>query len=276
MMTMRNARYGRTTLWILLSLLLCGGVARAEDEIDPPDRVARLSFINGNVSLAPADSDDWADALLNRPITTGDRIWVDEGSRAEVQLGTSTVHLDEYTGLAFVTLDDDTLRMRLTDGAIAVRVHSLERNETVLIETPNTTVTLREPGEYAVDTEGDADRTAVKTYSGEAEVSGPDESQHGYIVGANEQGIFTGTDDLSSVMTGRPPHVVRNVGVRARSGAPSIRLPRTTCRPVRSAIRISILTAPGATTPSTATSGSRACRTYSPTGRRTDTAAGSG
>ena len=149
MMAMRNARYGRTKLWILLSLLLCSAcwsTARAEDEIDPPDRVARLSFINGSVSLAPADSDDWADALLNRPITTGDRIWVDAGGRAEVQIGTSTVHVDENTGLAFLTLDDDTLLMRLTDGAIAVRVHSLERNETVQIETPNTTVHVARTG----------------------------------------------------------------------------------------------------------------------------------
>ena len=169
--------------------------------MDPPDRVARLSFINGSVSLAPADSDDWADALLNRPITTGDRIWVDAGGRAEVQIGTSTVHVDENTGLAFLTLDDDTLLMRLTDGAIAVHVNSLERNETVQIETPNTTVQLREPGEYSIDTEEAGDRTIVKTRSGEAEVTGADESQHGYLVGANEQGVFTGSDDLSSVMT---------------------------------------------------------------------------
>ena len=76
---------------------------RAEDEMDPPGRVARLSFLDGSVSLAPADTDDWAAAFLNRPITTGDRIWVDAGGRAEVQLGTSTVHVDENTGVAFLT-----------------------------------------------------------------------------------------------------------------------------------------------------------------------------
>src|SRR5258705_8417920 len=127
MTAMRSKPHGLTKLWILLSVLLCSGLVWADDEeIDPPDRVARLSFINGSVSLAPADSDEWADALLNRPVTTGDRIWVDAGGRAEVQIGTSTVHLDENTGLAFLTLDDDTLLMRLTDGAIAVRVDSLE------------------------------------------------------------------------------------------------------------------------------------------------------
>ena len=201
MTAMRSVRYGGTKLWILLSLLLCSGMVRAEDEMDPPGRVARLSFLDGSVSLAPADTDDWAAAFLNRPITTGDRIWVDAGGRAEVQLGTSTVHVDENTGVAFLTIDDDTLLVRLTDGAIAVRVHSIGANETVQVETPNTTVLLREPGEYAIETEEDGERTVVKAQSGEAEVTGPDSSQHGYIVGANEQGIFTGSDDLSSVMT---------------------------------------------------------------------------
>lgn len=195
----------RSKIWILLGLVLCSGAvletARAEDEIDPPDRVARLSFIDGRVSLAASDSDDWGDALLNRPITTGDRIWVDAGGRAEVQIGTSTIHVDQNTGLAFLTLDDDTLLMRLTDGVIAVRVHSLEQNETVRIETPNSTVLLREPGEYRIGTEDAGDRTLVTTRSGEAVVTGADNDQHGYIVGANEQGSFSGGDELGSVMT---------------------------------------------------------------------------
>jgi hypothetical protein len=68
-------------------------------------------------------------------------------------------------------------------------------------------VLLREPGEYTIGTEdsGDRtvdaeDRTVVTTRSGEAVVTGADD-QHGYIVGANEQGSFTGGDELGSVMT---------------------------------------------------------------------------
>lgn len=195
----------RLKLWILLGIGLCSGAvlatASAEYEIDPPDRVARLSLIDGRVSLAASDSDDWGDALLNRPITTGDRIWVDAGGRAEVQIGTSTVHVDENTGLAFLTLDDSTLLMRLTDGVIAVRVHSLEQNESVRIETSNSTVLLREPGEYTIGTEDAGDRTLITTRSGEAVVTGANNDQHGYIVGTNEKGSFSGGDELGSVMT---------------------------------------------------------------------------
>jgi len=47
-----------------------GAVALADDESDPPGRVARLSYANGAVSLQPAGVEDWADAVRrHRPRT---------------------------------------------------------------------------------------------------------------------------------------------------------------------------------------------------------------
>ena len=158
-----------------------------------------LSFVQGAVSLQPADAQDWIDATLNRPLTTGDRVWADSGARAELQVGTATIRIDENSGLSFTDLDADVLQVQLTDGAMTLHVYSLDANETVEIDTPNATVMIRQPGEYAIDTEEDGDRTIVKTRAGEAEVTGAD--QHGYIVRTNEQGIFSGNDELSSVMT---------------------------------------------------------------------------
>ena len=39
---------------------------------DPPSRVGRLNYISGAVSMQPAGVDDWVEANLNRPLTTGD------------------------------------------------------------------------------------------------------------------------------------------------------------------------------------------------------------
>ena len=90
---------------------------RAEDPVaDPPGRVARLSLKEGEVSLAPAGTEEWADAAVNRPITSGDRVWVDKDGRAELQIGTSSVHLDRSTGFEFIELDDDVNQMSLTEG----------------------------------------------------------------------------------------------------------------------------------------------------------------
>ncbi len=46
---------------------------------DPPSRVARLGEMTGAVSFSPAGENDWVQATINRPLTTGDRLWADAG-----------------------------------------------------------------------------------------------------------------------------------------------------------------------------------------------------
>ena len=183
---------------VLLSCLLTLAaihVAGAEDESDPPGRVARLSFIDGDVSLAPAGTEEWADAVLNRPLTSGDRLWVDNAARAELQTGSSTIYLNQGTGFSFIDLDDDQMHMSLTDGSVTVRVRRQRDDEHIQIDTPNTTVSLLKPGEYHVEvTEGGA-TTVVKTRSGESEIAGEHNTWH---IPANEEGVFKGTDELTA------------------------------------------------------------------------------
>src|SRR4029453_17278677 len=54
-----------------LALFASTGAAWADD---PPDRVARLSFMRGDVSFQPAGGDDWTQATLNRPLGNGAKI----------------------------------------------------------------------------------------------------------------------------------------------------------------------------------------------------------
>lgn len=61
-------------------------VAQDQNQDDPPGRVARLGYLQGSVSFQPAGETDWVQAVTNRPITTGDQLWTDRDSRAEVQL----------------------------------------------------------------------------------------------------------------------------------------------------------------------------------------------
>jgi len=46
----------------------------AADQDDPPGRVARLSYSHGEVSFQPAGTDEWVSAVVNRPLTTGDKL----------------------------------------------------------------------------------------------------------------------------------------------------------------------------------------------------------
>src|SRR5271157_2039402 len=81
--------------------------ASAQDQDDPPGRVARLGYMEGSVSFQPAGEGDWVGAVPNRPLTTGDQLWSDEGSRAEVQLGSAVIRLGPMTGFSFLDLDDN-------------------------------------------------------------------------------------------------------------------------------------------------------------------------
>ncbi len=162
---------------------------------DPPSRVARLGYINGEVTVAPAGSDEWAEAALNRPLTSGDRLWVEDKGRAELQIGSAAVYLDGDTGFGFIELDDNVLQASLTEGAATLRVRRLAEGETIQVETPHATVFLNRVGEYHLEVDKAGDRTIVKTRSGEAEVKGGDKE---FTVRANERGVFTGLETLTA------------------------------------------------------------------------------
>ena len=84
---------------IALTLALCTALAHAADA-DPPAVVGRLNYISGPVSFAPAQAnEDWSAAELNRPITTGDRLWTDTNGRAEMHVGSLAIRMGAQTSL---------------------------------------------------------------------------------------------------------------------------------------------------------------------------------
>src|SRR5215468_5914010 len=121
---------------VLLVAMLAPQRATA-DEDDPPSRVARLAFTRGNVSFNPAGTDDWVSAVVNRPITTGDKLWSDDGSRAELHIGSASIRLAGNTGFSFLDLTDNVTQVRLTAGTLRIRVKRLSENETFEVDTPN-------------------------------------------------------------------------------------------------------------------------------------------
>ncbi|MEP7139646.1 MAG: DUF6600 domain-containing protein, partial [Caldimonas sp.] len=98
--------------------------ARAQSAGDPPSRAARLSEVEGQVWLYSTDSDEWISVERNRPLTTGDRIATDNGARAEITLGTTTLRLDAATELEIARLDDSRYSVRLRGGSVAARLRN--------------------------------------------------------------------------------------------------------------------------------------------------------
>lgn len=180
-------------------LLVCG--AQAAMAADPASRVARLSDFSGTVSFAPAGSDDWAGASLNRPLTTGDRLWSDQGSHSELHVGSTALRLGQNTGATLVDLDDRNTQVKLTQGALSVRVRSLPADQTIEIDTPNLAFTPQAPGEYRLDVAPDGSSTTVTVWHGQGTAYGDDRSTP---LGAGQQIRFGGTDLAEAGGTGNP------------------------------------------------------------------------
>ena len=157
---------------------------------DPPSRVARVGYMSGNVSFSPAGENDWVRASINRPLTTGDRLWVDSRARTEVQVGGAVVRMSSNTSMSILNLDDRIAQLRLSQGTLIVRVRRLDRNQIFEVATPNLAFTLTQPGEYriSVDPEGYATDIFVRRGQGEAYGDGA-----AYIIDSRQGYSFTGT-----------------------------------------------------------------------------------
>src|SRR2546425_9050486 len=113
---MRQRFFERFGFLIALACALGLGIAvpqpAAADEGDPPSRAARISFLNGSVSMQPAGASDWTEAVVNRPMTNGDKLWTDSGGRAGLHARAAAVQLGEGAGFYFRTLDSNRLLNR--------------------------------------------------------------------------------------------------------------------------------------------------------------------
>jgi hypothetical protein len=157
---------------------------------EPPSRVARLGYISGTVSFSPAGQPDWVQAVVNRPLTTGDRLWADANSRAELQIGGATIRLGAATSVTLLNLDDSIAQVELSQGTLKVRVRRMGPNQIFEVDTPNLAFTLRRPGEYRIDVSPNDDATAVMMQSGQGEAYGEGAS---YAVNPQRGYRFYGT-----------------------------------------------------------------------------------
>ncbi|MEX0733231.1 MAG: DUF6600 domain-containing protein [Steroidobacteraceae bacterium] len=142
------------------------------EALDPPGRVARLSYVEGQVAFQGAQATVRSD-LPDRPLMPGDRLFTERGGRAELALGTAAVRLDERTDLTIVGLDATTVWVELNTGTASVVVRELLEGEMLEIVTPNTAIALQGPGEYRVEVSADG-ATALTVYEGGAEVDTAD------------------------------------------------------------------------------------------------------
>ena len=153
------------------------GINTLDDDADFPDttsRVARISFIRGDVQIRRTASTDWEKATLNLPIVEGDELATSGGSRLEIQFNNfSHLRLDENASLKIAVLRAEGIAVSLSQGTMSLRVTDLGKSAGYIeVDAPKTTVALQKAGTYRIDAgkAGDADIRLSVTNGGEARV----------------------------------------------------------------------------------------------------------
>jgi hypothetical protein len=190
--------WSKNSIMLLAVLLTLGGTALAQD---PSGRAGRLNFIVGSVSFRPAGLDDWGPAVVNDTVTTGDRLWTDSGSRAELHVGSTALRVGSQTDLNFLNVSDQTTQVAITQGSLCVHIHHLDSGDVFEVDTPNAALSLSRTGSYRIDVGPDGNQCKVMIHSGEVEVTAEGSA---FPVKPNQVGVIYGTDNVNYDITGMP------------------------------------------------------------------------
>ncbi len=194
----------RRGLMLLFPFMLAGVFALTvfADAGDPPARVARLSFAHGKVSFQPSGETGWSEASVNRPVTTGDRLFTDQGARAELEVGPFALRLSQNTDVTLANLNDQLLQLGVGQGTLRVTVYEMPANNSVEIDTPNGALVLQAAGSYRVDTAADGKSTQVTVNAGSLQISAGDLSQ---TLQSGQAVTLTGTGPVMAADLSVPP-----------------------------------------------------------------------
>ena len=143
-----------------------------DDSQDPSSRVARMQFMDGQVSIQPGGVNDWVAGTMNRPMTTGDNVWTDRDSKAELNVGTGVFRMGAETSLTLANVGDKVTQLQVHQGILNLRVRHLYDGETYEVDTPNMAFTVQKPGDYRFDVDPNADTTFVTVWKGEGNATG--------------------------------------------------------------------------------------------------------
>ncbi len=167
---------------------------------DPPARVGRLSYVEGTVSARTGNQDQWNNAVLNVPVTTGDGFWTEANGRTEIEVGPMEVRTDHNTELDITQLDDNATKLEVPQGVINVHIAEMPAGG-VSIATPAGETKLNAPGDYRIDAgqpqgnqPGPTEQIAV--LQGGAMFTGPNASVN---INAGEQAVLNGNPPSSGV-----------------------------------------------------------------------------
>ena len=180
-----NLRYAKTLIMIILAVATSLALA------DPPARVGRIAYVEGDVSFLNTSNDDSMAAQVNWPVTSQNLIATGRGARTEVRVGSAAIRVDSDSEIEVTQLDDERFNLRLIYGSVYVRIKNPELAKDFALFTSQGRVLLSEPSRLRVDTERAPDTTAVSVLEGTANISGTDST---FVVRAGKRAEINNGD----------------------------------------------------------------------------------
>jgi hypothetical protein len=161
----------RWAYFLLLSAIALPAGAQT-DEDSPGQGVARISVINGEVSVRRGDSGDLVAAAINAPLVVSDHLSTGPASRAEVQFDyANMIRLGAETEVRFTDLEYKRYQVQVAVGTVTFRVLR-NTDADVEISTPSVSVRPAKRGVYRVTVKEDGS-SEITVRNGEAEVFTP-------------------------------------------------------------------------------------------------------
>jgi hypothetical protein len=141
---------------------------------------------------------DWLPASINMPLREGDRIWVPDNGRAEIQVSDgSQVRLDQMSSLEILNMEKDSSQFYLNIGSAYVNFRA-GRSRLVQIDTPISSVRAYDRAAFGIDVAENGD-TDVSVYKGSVDA----ESQSGRMTVQAGRMLSIGEDYADLAPLGR-------------------------------------------------------------------------
>lgn len=131
--------------------------------------VARISVINGDVSVRRGDSGEIVAAALNAPVLVQDVVMTNQGSRAEVQFDSSNmIRISPMSEIRLSELEYNRYQIQIARGTVTFRVLRDQSSE-VELSTPTVSVHPVNRGSYRVTVRDDG-TTEITVRSGDVDI----------------------------------------------------------------------------------------------------------
>jgi hypothetical protein len=141
--------------------------------------VARISLMDGEVTVRRGDSGEWVAGVINAPLLTDDRIATGQNSRAEVQFDSSNVlRIGGNAEIHLAVLENGRYHVEIARGTVTYRILR-QSNANIELNTPSVSAHPAREGAFRVSVT-ESGESEITARSGDVEIFTPQGTQWVY------------------------------------------------------------------------------------------------